>query len=67
MAKRDGMRLYIETMDAAVVEFDAEGRVRFETGEWSRPTVQERRAIIHAAQSELESLKELLDTIGVDA
>jgi hypothetical protein len=61
------MRLYIETMDAAVVEFDADGRVRFETGEWSTPSVQERRAIIHAAQSELENLKELLETIGADA
>ena len=61
------MRLYIETMDAAVIEFDNQGRVRFETGEWSTPSVQERRAIIHAAQSELESLKELLETIGADA
>ena len=61
------MRLYIETMNAVVVEFDAEGRVRFDSGEWSKPSVQERRAIIHAAQSELESLKELLETMGADA
>jgi len=66
------MRLYVETMDATVVEFDAEGRVKFEPpspeapadqGEWVKPSVQERRAIIHAAQSELENLKELLDTL----
>lgn len=56
------MRLYIETMDAVLVEFGEDGQVRFESGEWVKPTVQERRAIIHAAQRELESLKELLDT-----
>jgi hypothetical protein len=61
------MRLYIETMNAVVVEFDAEGRVRFDSGEWSKPSVQERRAIIHAAQSEWESLKELLETMGAEA
>ena len=65
--KDSGMRLYIETMNAVVVEFDAEGRVRFDSGEWSKPTVQERRAIIHAAQSELESLQELLETMGAEA
>ena len=65
--KDSGMRLYIETMNAVVVEFDAEGRVRFDSGEWSKPTVQERRAIIHAAQSELESLEELLETMGAEA
>ena len=61
------MRLYIETMNAVVVEFDGEGRVRFDSGEWSTPTVQERRAIIHAAQLELESLEDLLETMGADA
>jgi len=61
------MRLYIETMNAVVVEFDAEGRVRFESGEWAKPSVQERRAIIHAAESEFESLKELLETMGAEA
>ena len=57
------MRLYIATMDATLVEFDAEGRVMFESGEWAKPSVQERRAIIHAAQSELDNLKELLETL----
>jgi hypothetical protein len=61
------MRLYVETMDAVVVECDEDGRVRFDTGEWSMPSVQERRAIIHAASSELESLKELLETLGAEA
>jgi hypothetical protein len=61
------MRLYVETMNEVVVECDAEGRVRFESGEWTKPSVQERRAIIHAAQSELESLKELLEMMGAEA
>jgi hypothetical protein len=61
------MRLYIETMNAVLVDVDAEGRVRFDSGEWSKPSVQERRAIIHAAQSELDSLKELLETMGAEA
>jgi hypothetical protein len=55
------MRLYIDTMDAILVEFGEDGRVRFETDDWVTPTVQERRAIIHAAERELESLKELLE------
>ena len=57
------MRLYIKTMDAVLVEFAADGRVRLEDEEWSQPSVQERRAIIHAAKDELESLKELLDVL----
>jgi len=47
-------------MDAVLVEFDADGRVRFDNEEWTTPTVQERRAIIHAAGDEIERLKELL-------
>ena len=67
------MRLYIETMDAVLVEVADDGRVRFQppslaasagqAGDWTKPTVQERRAIIHAAQNELEDLKELLETL----
>jgi hypothetical protein len=60
------MRLYVETMNAVVVEFDAERRVKFDSGEWFTPTVQERRAIIHAAQSELENLTELLELMGAE-
>jgi hypothetical protein len=60
------MRLYVGTMNAIVVECDEDGRVKFESGEWTQPSVQERRAIIHAAQSELESLKELLEMIGAE-
>jgi hypothetical protein len=58
------MRLYINTMDSVLVDFDAAGRVRFDDDDaWIAPSVQERRAIIHAAQEELESLKELLDML----
>jgi len=57
------MKLYVETMDATVVECDDEGRVRFDTGEWATPTLQERRAIIHAARQELAALTELLEAV----
>ncbi len=52
------MRLYVEPMDAVVVEVSDDGRVRLEHEAWSTPTLQERRAIIHAAQQEREALEE---------
>ena len=55
------MKLYVETMDATVVDVDADGRVRLENEEWSQPTLQERRAIIHAAQQEIAALAELIE------
>lgn len=58
------MRLYVDTMDAVVVEVGADGRVRLEHEEWSTPTLQERRAIIHAAEQELEELREALDALN---
>ena len=57
------MKLYVETMDAVVVDVDADGRVRLEDEDWSQPTLQERRAIIHAAQEELAALGELLEIL----
>ena len=57
------MRLYVETMDATLVEVDADGRVRLEGEEWSIPTLQERRAIIHSAQQEVASLNELIEIL----
>ena len=57
------MRLFIPTMDAFLVEFDGDGRIRFENEEWTNPSVQERRAIIHAAKDLLEHLTELLDVL----
>jgi hypothetical protein len=57
------MRLHVEPMDAVVVEFDRDGRVLLEGEDWSTPTLQERRAIIYAAQQELAALTELLDVL----
>ncbi|OLC51087.1 MAG: hypothetical protein AUH43_03365 [Acidobacteria bacterium 13_1_40CM_65_14] len=57
------MRLYVEAMDAVVVEVDPDGRVRLENEDWSTPTLQERRAIIYAAQQEMTALSELLDIL----
>ena len=60
------MKLYVETMDAVVVDVQADGRVRLENEEWSRPTLQEKRAIIHAAQEELAALGELIEILQAD-
>lgn len=57
------MRLFVPTMDAFLVEFDSTGRVRFDNEEWMTPSVQERRAIIHAAHDQLDDLKELLELL----
>ena len=57
------MKHYVETMDAVVVDVDADGRVQFQDEEWSQPTLQERRAIIHAAQQEMLALQDLLEIL----
>ena len=57
------MKLYVETMDVVVVDVQADGRVRLENEEWSQPTLQEKRAIIHAAQEELAALGELIEIL----
>jgi hypothetical protein len=57
------MKLYVETMDAVVVDVSADGRVRLDQEDWSQPTLQERRAIIHAAQEEVAALQELLEIL----
>ena len=57
------MKLYVDTMDAVVIDVAADGRVRLENEDWSQPTLQERRAIIHAAQEELLALGELLEIL----
>ena len=56
------MRLYVEPMDAVLVDFDAQGRVRFENEDWSTPTLQETRAILYAARNEIAQLTELVET-----
>jgi hypothetical protein len=55
------MKLYVEPMDAVVVEVSSDGRVRLEDDDWSTPTLQEKRAIIYAAEQELLALGELLE------
>jgi hypothetical protein len=57
------MFLRIDTMDAVLVEFDADGQVRFQDAGWSMPTRHEIRAIIHAAQDEIEQLTDLVDVL----
>jgi len=57
------MKLYVGTMEAVVVDVDADGRVRLENEDWAEPTLQERRAIIHAAQEELLALGELIEIL----
>ena len=57
------MKLYVETMDAVVVDVDGGGRVKLENEDWSTPTLQEQRAIIHSAQEEVASLTELLEIL----
>lgn len=59
------MKLYVEPMDTVVVEVGGDGRVRYENDpEWSTPSLQERRAIIYAAQKEIEALTEVLETFA---
>jgi acyl-CoA reductase-like NAD-dependent aldehyde dehydrogenase len=58
------MHLYVPTMDARLVDFTPDGRVRLDQEGWSTPTLQERRAIIHAARLEIAALEELLAALG---
>lgn len=57
------MRLYVEPMDAVLVEFDERGQVRFDDEDWSTPSLQEMRAILYAAENEMASLRELVETL----
>jgi hypothetical protein len=54
------MRLHVDTMDATLVDFSADGQVKLEGEEWSTPSLQETRAIIHAARQQIEALEELV-------
>ena len=57
------MKLFVEPMNATVVDVDADGRINVEGEGWSVPTLQERRAIIYAAQNETAALAELLELL----
>jgi hypothetical protein len=60
------MRLYVETMDAVIVDVDGKGRVRLENEDWTVPTLQERRAIMYSAQQEIAALTELLEILQLE-
>jgi len=60
------LRLYVEPMDAVLVDVDADGRIRLEHEDWHAPTLQERRAIIYAATTTIDDLNELLDILQDD-
>lgn len=61
------MKLYVETMDAFVVEVRDDGYVRLaDENEFSKPSLQERRAILYAAGNEIEALKELIEILQAD-
>lgn len=57
------MRLYVDPMDAVLVEFDNVGQVRFDGEELSAPSLQETRAILYAAENEMAALKELIEAL----
>lgn len=57
------MKLYVEPMDATVIEVRSDGYVKLENEDWSLPTLQERRAILYAAQNEMAALQELLELL----
>jgi hypothetical protein len=57
------MRLFVEPMDSVLVEFDDQGRVRFENEEWTTPSLQETRAILYAARNQIAELTELIETL----
>jgi hypothetical protein len=58
------MHLYVQPMDAIVVEVNGDGQVRLENETaFFTPSLQERRAILYAATNELAELKDLLDAL----
>ena len=61
------MKLYVETMEAVLVDFEPDGRVRLEGEDWSIPSVQERRAILHAAAQQINLLRDLVLALEGDS
>lgn len=57
------MRLYVEPMDATLVEVERDGRVRFDGEDWKTPTLQERRAILYSASNAVEELTEAIEIL----
>lgn len=51
-------------MDSVVVEVSADGRVRYDgQTELTKPTLQERRAVLYAARNEIAELTELIEIL----
>ena len=57
------MKLFVEPMNATVVDVDSDGRVNIENEGWTTPTLQEKRAILYAAQHEMTALAELQEIL----
>ena len=57
------MDLYVGPMDATVVDVEQDGRVRLQGEEWCTPSLQERRAIIYAAQEAISALTEWVEIL----
>ena len=57
------MHLYVEPMDAVLVEFDTYGQVKFEDEDGNLPSLQETRAILYAAENEIAALTELVESL----
>ncbi|MEQ1898188.1 MAG: hypothetical protein ABL971_12450 [Vicinamibacterales bacterium] len=57
------LHLYVEPMDAVLVDVDADGRVRFDGEDWSVPSLQEQRAILYAAGKARDELTDLMETL----
>ena len=56
-----GRQAAVGTVDlTALVDYEPAGRVKLDGEEWTVPNLQERRAIIHAAQTEIEWLQDLV-------
>jgi hypothetical protein len=57
------MKLFVEPMNATVVEVASDGRVRIENEGWSTPTLQEQRAILYSAEKEIAELNEAMEIL----
>src|SRR5262245_38182335 len=61
--RESDVRLYVEPMDAVVVDVNDAGGVQIENEDWTAPTLQERRAFIFAARNEIAALTDLVDIL----
>lgn len=57
------MKLFVEPMNATVVDVADDGRVHIENEGWTTPTLQEKRAILYSAEREMAALAELREIL----